>query len=79
MTWETQVVSVSEANHYTVDGYVLDELCVKQSATHSAEVDANGYLIVDTVVITEYKPVLPTLSKTVNNHFSIGAAETIYI
>lgn len=79
MTWETQVVSVSEANHYTVDGYVLDELCVKQSATHSAEVDANGYLIVDTVVITEYKPVLPTLTKTVNNHFAIGAAETSYI
>ena len=79
MTWETQVVSVSEANHYTVDGYVLDELCVKQSATHSAEVDANGYLIVDTVVTTEYKPVLPTLTKTANNHFAIGAAETNYI
>lgn len=76
ITWETQVVSVSEANHYTVDGYVLDELCVKQATTHSAEVDANGYLVVDTVVTTEYKPELPNLTKTVDDYFAIGGKET---
>ncbi len=79
MTWETQVVSISEANHYTVDGYVLEELCVRPSTTHSAEVDANGYLVVDTVVTTEYKPMLPNLTKTKNNHFAIGGNETSYI
>ena len=79
MTWETQVVSISEANHYTVDGYVLDELCVKPSTTHSAEVDANGYLIIDTVVTTEYKPVLPSLTRTANGNFAIGGSKTSYV
>ncbi len=77
-TWETQVVSISEANHYTVDGYVLEELCVKPSTTHSAEINANGYLVVDTVVTTKYMPEMPTLSKTTDGNFAIGAYKTSY-
>lgn len=77
-TWETQVVSISEANHYTVDGYVLEELCVKPSTTHSAEVNSEGYLVVDTVVTTKYMPEMPILSKTADGNFAIGAYKTSY-
>lgn len=79
ITWETQVVSISESNHYTVDGYVLEELCVKPTTTHTAEVNSDGYLVVDNVVVTNHKPSLPDVTCSSNGKFVFGAYETPYV
>lgn len=79
ITWETQVVSVSESNHYTVDGFVLEELCVRPTTTHTAEVNDDGYLVVDNVVVTNHKPSLPDVTCSSDGKFVFGAYETPYV
>ncbi len=78
ITWNTQVVSVSESNHYTVDGFVLEELCVRPTSTHTAEVNDDGYLVVDNMVVTTHKPSLPDVTCSSDGMFVFGAYETPY-
>lgn len=71
ITWETQTVSISVSNHYTVDGFVLDELCTKQTVTHSVEVMESGLLKIDNVETT-HKPIMPIFTNSVSGMLVIG-------
>lgn len=72
--WETKDISISQGGYYTVDGKVLDGIYAKQTNTHTIRIENNMLIIDDTP--TYYPPELPTLSRTVDNFYSIGGANS---